>query len=130
MVEFHADDHFVKGIMGCFASGKSVGMDWDVFLRCKTMTKMKDGVRRSRWALIRNTKEQLKDTTIRTWLDWFPDGVTGNFSVSDMTYHLKYQDIEAEILFRALDRPEDIRKLLSMELTGAFINEADRKSVM
>jgi hypothetical protein len=30
----------------------------------------------------------------------------------------------ARCLFRALDRPEDKKKLLSLEVTGAYINEA------
>jgi hypothetical protein len=31
--------------------------------------------------------------------------------------------LEAEFMFIALDREEDVRKLLSLELTGAFANE-------
>lgn len=93
-------------------------------MRCQAQKKQKDGKRRSRWAVIRNTKPQLKDTTLRTWLDWFPEGPLGRYAVSDMDYFLEYGDIEAEILFRALDKPDDVKKLLSLELTGAFVNEA------
>ncbi len=32
--------------------------------------------------------------------------------------------LEAEFMFRALDKPNDVKKLLSLELTGAFINES------
>lgn len=99
-------------------------MCWEIYFRSKAMPAGKDGVRRSRWAVIRNTKEQLKDTTIRTWEEWFPDPIAGRFVSSEMTFYLEYEDIKAEILFRALDKPDDIRKLLSMELTGAFVNEA------
>ena len=31
--------------------------------------------------------------------------------------------VEYEVLFRALDKPQDIKKLLSLELTGGFLNE-------
>ena len=41
-----------------------------------------------------------------------------------MTLSLRFEDVEAEVLFRALDRPEDVRKLLSLELTGAWLNES------
>jgi len=41
-----------------------------------------------------------------------------------MTHFLKFNDIECEVMFRALDRPDDIAKLLSMEVTGAWVNEA------
>jgi hypothetical protein len=124
LFDFHMDDHFVKGVMGPFGSGKSVGMCFEIFLRCQAQLKQEDGKRRSRWAVVRNTKEQLKDTTLRTWLDWFPDGVMGRYAVSEMTYYLQHGDIEAEILFRALDKPDDVKKLLSLELTGGFVNEA------
>lgn len=35
-----------------------------------------------------------------------------------------YEDIDAEVYFIALDRPEDVKKLLSLELTGIWFNEA------
>ena len=129
LIRFHASDRFVRGIVGAFGSGKSVGMCWEVFFKCKTQTKGTkekgvDGIRRSRWAVIRNTQDQLKQTALRTWLDWFPDGVTGRWAVSDKIYYLEYDDIKAEILFLALDTPDDVRKLLSLELTGAWVNEA------
>ena len=41
-----------------------------------------------------------------------------------MCHFLDFNDIKAEIYFLALDRPEDVKKLLSLELTGAMINEA------
>jgi len=127
--DFHMDDRFVRGVMGPFGSGKSCGMCQEIYLRCLSMRAREDGVKRSRWAIVRNTKEQLRDTTLRTWLDWFPDGIMGHWASTDMTYHLKYRDeiygsVEAEILFRALDKPDDVKKLLSLELTGGFVNEA------
>jgi hypothetical protein len=39
-------------------------------------------------------------------------------------HHIKMSDMDLEVLFVALDRPQDISKLLSMELTGAWVNEA------
>jgi hypothetical protein len=39
------------------------------------------------------------------------------------SHHLQFGDIDLEVIFLALDRPDDIAKLLSMELTGAWINE-------
>ena len=33
-------------------------------------------------------------------------------------------DLDLEVIFLALDRPEDVKKLLSLELTGIWINEA------
>ena len=37
---------------------------------------------------------------------------------------MKFGDVHAEVLFRALDDPEDVKRLLSLELTGAYLNES------
>jgi len=124
LTAFHEDDHFVRGLMGPFGSGKSVGCCQEIFFRCASQPKQEDGFRKSRWVAVRNTTQQLKDTTLKTWLDWFPEGATGHYKVSDATYLLEFQDIRAEILFRPLDTPDDVKRLLSLELTGAWVNEA------
>jgi hypothetical protein len=86
---------------------------------------MPEGVRKSRWAIIRNTNPQLRTTTIKTWLDWFPENDWGRFTWSvPYSHHIKKGDLDLEVIFLALDRPEDVKKLLSLELTGIWINEA------
>ena len=40
------------------------------------------------------------------------------------THHIQMNDLDLEVIFLALDRPEDVKKLLSLELTGIWINEA------
>lgn len=122
--EFHEDAHFVRGLMGPFGSGKSVGCCWEIVLRCMRQNKQEDGFRRSRWVCVRNTTQQLKDTTLKTWMDWIPEGVMGHYKVSDATFMLEFEDVRAEILFRPLDTPDDVKRLLSLELTGAWVNEA------
>lgn len=122
---FLKEDCFFRGIRGPVGSGKSVGCCIEVFRRALQQEKNKDGVRRSRWAIIRNTNPQLRTTTIKTWLDWFPEDQWGKFHWSvPYTHHIKKADIDLEVLFLALDRPEDVKKLLSLELTGIWINEA------
>ena len=97
----------------------------EVFRRALGARKGPDGIRKSRWAIIRNTNPQLRTTTIKTWLDWFPEEDWGKFTWSvPYTHHIKKGDIDLEIIFLALDRPEDVKKLLSLELTGIWINEA------
>lgn len=122
-VKFMRSDAPVRMIMGPVGSGKSTVCLMEIFRRCSEMPKCKDGFRRSRWAVIRNTRQQLRLTVVKTWFQWFPDGVCGRWRESDMTYMLEIGEIRAEILFLALDTPDDQRKLLSLELTGAFVNE-------
>lgn len=76
------------------------------------------------------TYPELRDTTIKTFLDWFPDKYFGHYRSNptpDYTMFQKLSDgttVESEILFRALDRPEHVKNLLSLEVTGAWLNEA------
>lgn len=122
---FMKDDNFFRGIRGPVGSGKSVGCCVEVFRRALQQKPNKDGIRRSRWAIIRNTNPQLRTTTIKTWLDWFPEDQWGKFMWSvPYTHWIKQGDLELEVIFLALDRPEDVKKLLSLELTGIWINEA------
>ena len=118
-------DIFFRGIRGPVGSGKSVACCVEVFRRALAQEPGPDGIRKSRWAIIRNTNPQLRTTTIKTWLDWFPENDWGRFTWSvPYTHHIKKSDLDLEIIFLALDRPEDVKKLLSLELTGVWINEA------
>ncbi len=121
---FHNSTAFVRGIRGPIGSGKSVGCCFEIFIRMAQQEPGTDGKRRSRWAVIRNTYPELETTTIKTWLDWFPEGDFGKLSRKvPICHHFQYQDIEAEVYFIALNRPDDVKKLLSLELTGIFFNE-------
>ena len=121
---FHQSDAFYRGLMGPVRSGKSTCCSIEIMRRCNEQAAGPDKLRRSRWAVVRNTYRELEDTTLKTWLMWFPESVFGLFNRRTMTHNIKINDIDTEVLFRALDRPDDVSKLLSMELTGAWINEA------
>lgn len=119
----------VRGIRGPIGSGKSVQCVIEIFRRCLEQEAGHDGVRRSRWAVVRNTYPELKSTTIKTWQDWVPDEVCHIKFDSPITGLMKLNladgtKVEAEILFMALDKPKDVKKLLSLELTGCWVNEA------
>ena len=89
-----------------------------------------DGVRRSRFGVIRNTAKQLEDTTERSFLQWFPPYTYGDWTPSKHNYVIRAlkgegddRNAEIEVMFRALDRPDQIGDLLSLEFTGAWIHE-------
>ena len=124
---FHRSDCLVRGIMGPIGSGKSVACSVELMRRAMAQMPF-NGKRKSRWVIIRNTYRELNDTTIKTFFDWF-DRDMGYFRNIDMSWTLnqKLSDgthLEVEFIFRALDKPDDIKKLLSLELTGGWINEA------
>lgn len=124
LARFHASNAFVRGIRGPIGSGKSVGCCIEVFRRAAEQRPGNGGIRRSRWAIVRNTYAELKSTTIKTWQDWFPDDICPIVYDAPIRGRLRLRDIDLEILFIALDRPKDVKKLLSLELTGVWINEA------
>lgn len=124
--QFLSSDKFVRGLMGPIGSGKSVGCAaGEVFRRSVMQKKSPDGVRKTRWGVIRNTQPELKTTTIKTWLDWFPEEAFGKFNwAPPFTHRIRKGELDIEVIFIALDKPEDVKKLLSLELTGLWINEA------
>lgn len=118
---FLKSNSFVRGIMGPLGSGKSVSCCIEILRRSKEQAPGHDGLRRTRWAVIRNSYPELKSTTLKTWGEWAPGRVTGD---TPFTYFLETPELSMEVFFLALDRPDDARKLLSLELTGAWVNEA------
>ena len=94
-------------------------------------TRGADGVRRSRWGVLRNTSKQLEDTTERTFFQWLNPITFGtwtpskhNFIINTLKGEGDEKAAHIEVMFRALDRPDQIGDLLSLELTGAWVNEA------
>jgi hypothetical protein len=120
---FLGSDAFVRLVIGPVGSGKSSACAVELLRRATEQRPGPDGVRRSRFAVIRNTYAELRDTTRKTIEQWIPPTL-GDWHETDNRFELACNDARAEILLRALDRPDDIRKLLSLELTGAWINEA------
>src|SRR5258708_14770478 len=122
-------DAFVRCIRGPFGSGKTSGCVFELARRACQQRPGPDGVRRTRFVAVRNSYRELKDTTRKTFENWVPAGAAGHWVESDFKFmlkvpHLQGGPVESEILFRALDRPGDIAKVLSLELTGAYVNEA------
>lgn len=121
---FHECNDFVRAIMGPFGSGKSSACVVEILIRAGQQKPSPDGKRRTRWAIVRNSFPELRSTTIKTWAQWCPTHF-GKFNQdSPIIHHIKAGDLDIEVLFMALDKPDDMKKLLSLELTGAWINEA------
>jgi hypothetical protein len=125
---FHRSDAFVRGLMGPVGSSKSSACCMEIFTR-GVEQKAFQGVRRTRWAVIRATYPELKSTTIRTWQQWFPDQVAPmkwDAPISSMV-RIPLADgtkAEIEVLFFPVESPAEIEKLSSLEITGAWVNEA------
>lgn len=124
LARFHKSDAFVRCCIGPYGSGKSSACSVEAFARAQKQAPGPDGVRRTRGVIIRNTYRELEDTTRRTFEDWIPRGLEAKWHEASNSVTIRFNDVEMEILFRALDRPQDVGKLLSLEITWAWINEA------
>ncbi len=119
---FLGSDAFVRCVMGPLGSGKSSACVLEILRRAMQQRHGPDGIRRTRFAIIRNTYGELRDTTWKTFQQWIPPQL-GKFNKEEFSFRMRFNDVDCEVLFRALDRPEDVKKLLSLELTGAYFNE-------
>src|SRR5690242_11903485 len=111
---FHCTDSFVNLVIGPYGSGKSTMCVQHIVRATAAMPAWYNGRRRSRWAMVRNTSGELQSTTLNTWLTWFSG--LGDFhrrSKPLLTIDHVFNDgrgmIELELIFIALDRPDDVR---------------------
>lgn len=115
-------------IMGPFGSGKSVACCVEIMRRAREQAPNAQGERKTRWAIVRNTYPDLKNTTVKTWRDWWSDAF-GTFSrVAPFVHHMKFPlndgtRVDCEVIFLAMDDEADAKKFLSLELTGIYFNE-------
>jgi hypothetical protein len=132
VAKFFKSKGFVRGIMGPVGSGKSYACCAEIWRRAiQQKPSPRDGIKYTRFAIVRNTNPMLKTTTLKTWLELMPEHVWGPVKYSPpIIHHIKLPPrdgaagIDCEVIFLALDDPKDVRKLLSLELTGAWVNEA------
>ncbi len=128
LLNFHRSDARFKLIVGPFGSGKSSACCAEIIHCACNMPVMNDGVRRSKWAIIRNTMGELESTTLQTWLQWFGKlGVVKRTKKPLLTYKYEFNDpggkVELELIFIGLDSEQDTEKLESLEITCAYVNE-------
>lgn len=122
--QFFYCDAFASGIRGPVGSGKSTACVFRPWRHLAQSEPDRQGIRRARWAIARNSYPELKTTTIKTWHEWFPRELGHWQDEGPPTHFIKVGGYDMEVMFLALDRPDDVRKLLSLELTGAWLNEA------
>ena len=112
-------------IQGPWGSGKSTACGYKLLMNAMRQPRGPDGVRRRRTYVGRNTFDELKRTTVKTWLQIFPEDKFGRFAWSKPFEHrIRIGDLDWEVVFLALDDEQDRRKLLSAEISDFWGNEA------
>ena len=132
------DNHEIAAIMGPVGSAKTTAsmmrLARHAYEQRPTITVNADGtttkIAYTRFAIVRNTGPQLTDTTMKSWFKLFPtDNKFRKYTstTKTQTWHFRPEGydhvIHAEFLFRALDDEDDVQNLLSLEVTGFYLNE-------
>jgi hypothetical protein len=120
--EFMRSDAFGRLIAGPVGSGKTTGCVIELLRRAIEQAPGADGLRHTRFAIVRQTLKQLKDTVLKDCRQWL--GGLGEYRVSENVFYLNFHDIRSEWLFIPMENAEDQARLLSSQLTGCWISEA------
>lgn len=130
--KFHNDrsKFFHRMIMGPRGSSKSVGCAHEIILSTLASAPTCLNKRQSRWLIGRDTVGELLTTTLKTIEGWFGFDQFGwrlNKQApitATLSFFCQGIKTEIELIFISFDRPAAARKALSLELTGAYFNEA------
>jgi hypothetical protein len=120
--QFMRSDSFGRLIAGPVGSGKTTACIFELLRRACEQAPAPDGFRYTRMAIVRQTLKALKDTVLKDVVSWL--SAIAKFKVSDSTIFIEFDDVRSEWILIPLDDPEDQRRLLSMQLTGAWLSEA------
>lgn len=125
---FAKDDSFVQLVKGPYGSGKTTMVLHKLVKKACEMPYWYNGRRKARALIIRNTSPELFSTTLQSWISWFGElGEVYKRQKPILSYHHIFNDgkgiVELELIFLALDREDDLRKLKSLEVTFAYCNE-------
>lgn len=112
---------FGRMIAGPVGSGKTTGCIFEIFRKCLEQAPAPDGYRYTRFAIVRQTLRQLIDTVLKDIMSWL--GGVARFKVQDKIVIVEFADVRSEWLLLPLEDQEDQRRLLSMQLTGAWMSE-------
>lgn len=120
------DPSFIRFIIGPVGSGKSVGNIMELLRRAREQAPNGRGLRQTRFAIVRNTLQQIKQTCLADIEMWIKP--IAHYKVSDQTIYVTMNlpdgtKVESEWLLMPLDTPEDQKRLLSLNLTGAWVSE-------
>jgi hypothetical protein len=112
---------FIRLIAGPVGSGKTTGLIFELMRRALMQSTCLDGLRHTRFVILRQTLQQLKQTVLKDIAHWF-SGIA-RWKVSESTVYLHFGDVRSEWILMPLEEPEDRRRLLSMNVTGAMVSE-------
>lgn len=120
------DMSLARFVIGPLGSAKTTCNIMELTRRMAEQAPDANGIRPTRFAVIRNTLPQLKQTVLPDIQQLLGPLLTYKVAESTLHFNFKLADgttVKSEWLFVPLDSKEDTRRLLSLQLTGAWISE-------
>lgn len=96
--------------------GKSTALAWAALYH----TRHNPG---ASWAIIRDTYENIIGTTQKTFFQWFPPGVYGEYHATKKVFTWASGIAQGDVTFMGMDDQQDASKLMSREFAGFGIDE-------
>ena len=123
IARFARSEAFGRLLAGPLGSGKTTGVIVELLRRAITQTPGDDGLSYTRYAVCRQTLKQLKDTVLKDCETWLTANGLGEWKVSESCFHVNFDHVRSEWIFLPLEDASDQGRLLSMQLTGAWLSE-------
>ena len=125
-------DNPVRIIVGPVGGGKSTVALMELVKLAGAQKPNARGVRRTRHIILRNTVAQLKSTVkplIDYWLVEMAGGQMGQWRLTDNIFRMNFAcadgtTVDSELWLMSADGPADVRRLLSVEASSAWVEEA------
>jgi hypothetical protein len=121
LAKFMASDARVRIVRGPVGSGKSTAMVLELLRRACQQAPDADGIRRTRAVVVRNTLSQLETTCLVTMQKTLRPLI--KYKVAAHTVEIRFNDVHTEWILLPLDTPENVQRLLSLEITFAWLSE-------
>lgn len=122
LAEFMLSETFGRVAAGPVGSGKTTAVMIELLRRSIEQAPGEDGLSHTRFAITRQTLKQLKDTVLKDCKEWLKH--VSEYRVSENTLYINFDRVRSEWVFIPLEDAEDQARLLSMQLTGAWLSEA------
>ena len=92
--QFMLSEAFFRIAAGPVGSGKTTSCIFELLRRSMQQAQAPDGFRYTRWAIVRQTLQQLKTTVLRDIMQWLP-GIA-QWRVSESTIYIRIGDVISE----------------------------------
>lgn len=132
LLNLASSDAYVRAIVGCAGSAKTTGIVKVLMGYSMIQEPDKNGVRWTKWLVVRETYQQLISATLGTFENILgvvadtkespPPVIKVRCALPDGTF------VNSQFEFLSMDKPDSISKLLGYEPTGAFLDEVSELS--